>query len=87
MMKIQILLCGKKKQLGNKMLFLKVSYGDIVKLIDNETDQTIAALTIRGVDNTQGVDIFNLAVDSSRRYKIVKTLLKQQFSFDDEGDD
>ncbi len=66
------------------MLYLKVSYGDIVKLIDNETGTTIAALTIRGIDNTEGVDIFNIAIDSSRRYKIMKTLLKQQFAFDDE---
>jgi len=66
------------------MLYLKVSYGDIVTLIDNETGLSIAALTVRGIDNTEGVDIFNIAIDSSRRYKIVKKLLKQQFSFEED---
>lgn len=66
------------------MLYLKLSYGDVVKLVDIETEQTIAALTVRGIDNLKGIDIINIAIDSSRRYKIVKTLLKQQFSFEDE---
>ena len=66
------------------MLHLKISYGDVVKLIDNETGKAIGGFTVRGVSTTEGIDLFNIAIDTSERYKIQKVLLKENFSFKDE---
>lgn len=77
MMKNQIHLYVRNKIWSNTMLYLKISYGDVIKIVDSETGKAIAALTMRGIESSGGID-------TSRRYIIEKTLLKQQFSFDDE---